>query len=83
MARGSRQVKSWPLQHRERDSETLRVSWQKQPEQLGFDCDSYFFKYLYIMLSYLKLVSGPRSELLSEGQSTKKSGLLDRDHYLL
>lgn len=49
MARGSRQVKSWPLQHRERDSETLRVSWQKQPEQLGFDCVSYF---LNIYISY-------------------------------
>jgi len=47
VARGSRQVKNWPLQHRERDFETVHVSWQKQSEQLGFDFVSYF-KNIYI-----------------------------------
>lgn len=37
IARASRQVKSWPLQHRERDFEILYVSWQNQSEQLVFD----------------------------------------------
>lgn len=48
ISRDSRQVKTWPLQHRERDFETLLVSWQKQSEQIGFDFVSYF-KSIYIL----------------------------------
>lgn len=47
ITRDSRQVKSWSLQHRERNFETVHVSWQKHSEQLGVDFVSYF-KNIYI-----------------------------------